>query len=326
MRGVLSTRPHHLACKYDAGQRRKRDEVRSRIRAAFDIKRANLSEIPWSGRCPGWLRLDKDTGQFIVVEERANVVRRIYRETLAGTSHESMARRMNEEQVPLFGHGNQRGKMWQKSLVRHLLYSPTVVGTFAPFSTEWVDGVRRMRPLTPVENYYPAVIEKSDWDRVQTKRAAWLAHHNYNPARSGRANLLAGLTRCPYCDHPMTMLRCVSASKFDPAHIPSITLILLMVCAFVPIGDRLLILTPSHAFIILISLEILAFHRGHNWTPYGGQTRRRNTPGCADRSGSTASVLPGLGRRIEHAAPARMGAQPPFEHALAMEHRGGGPA
>ena len=39
--------------------------------------------------------------------------------------------------------------------------------------------------------------------------------------------------------------RCVSASKFDPAHIPSITLILLMVCAFVPIGDRLPILTPS---------------------------------------------------------------------------------
>ena len=98
-------------------------EMKSRrIRAAFDLKRANLSEKPWSGRCPGWLRLDKDTGQFLVVEERANVVRRIYRETLAGTSHQSMARRMNEEQVPLFGHGNQRGKMWQKSLVRHLLY------------------------------------------------------------------------------------------------------------------------------------------------------------------------------------------------------------
>src|ERR1022692_3130110 len=37
-------------------------EMKSRrIRAAFDIKRAHLAERPWSGRCPGWLRLDKDT-------------------------------------------------------------------------------------------------------------------------------------------------------------------------------------------------------------------------------------------------------------------------
>lgn len=177
-----------------------------RIRAAFDIKRANLAEKPWSARCPGWLRLDKDTGQFAVVEERANVVRRIYREKLAGASYHTIARTMNEEQVPLFGHGNQRGRMWQKSLVRHLLYSPTVIGTFVPFSTEWVDGVMRMRPLTPIENYYPAIIDKADWDRVQAKRIAWVAHYHNDVPKTGRANLLAGLSRCPFCDRPMVLL------------------------------------------------------------------------------------------------------------------------
>ena len=178
-----------------------------RIRAAFDAKRAHLAEKPWTSRCPGWLRFDKDAAKFIVVKERAKVVRRIYRGVLAGTSHQSMARRMNEEQIPLFGHGNQRGKIWQTSLVRHLLHTPTVIGTYVPFVTEWVDGVMRVRPQTPVEGYYPAIIKKADWDRVQTRRAAWSAHHNYRPAPSGRANLLAGLTRCPYCDRPMTMLR-----------------------------------------------------------------------------------------------------------------------
>ena len=152
-------------------------EMKSRrIRAAFDIKRAHLAERPWSGRCPGWLRLDKETDKFVVVEQRADVVRRIYREVLSGVSHQTMARTMNEEQVPLFGHGNQKGRIWQKSLVRHLLYSPTVVGTFVPFSSEWVDGVMRMRPQTPIEGYYPAIIDKADWDRIQAKRAAWSAH------------------------------------------------------------------------------------------------------------------------------------------------------
>jgi DNA invertase Pin-like site-specific DNA recombinase len=177
-----------------------------RIRAAFDIKRANLAEKPWSARCPGWLRLDKETGQFIVVEERANVVRRVYREKLAGLSHHTIARGMNHEQIPLFGQGNQRGRIWQKSLVRHLLYSPTVVGTFVPFTTEWVDDVRRVRPQAPIEGYYPAIIEKADWDRVQAKRIAWSAHYHNDVPKTGRANLLAGLSRCPFCERPMVLL------------------------------------------------------------------------------------------------------------------------
>ena len=40
-------------------------------------------------------------------------------------------------------HGNQRGRMWQKSFVRHLLTTPTVIGTLVPFVTESVDNVRR---------------------------------------------------------------------------------------------------------------------------------------------------------------------------------------
>ena len=59
---------------------------------------------------------------------------------LARLSRQAIARTMNDEQVPLFGQGNQPGKIQQKRLVRQLLYTPTVIGTFVPFSTEWVDG------------------------------------------------------------------------------------------------------------------------------------------------------------------------------------------
>jgi hypothetical protein len=59
---------------------------------------------------------------------------------LATVSRRTIARTMNDEQVPLFGQGNHRGKIRQKSLVRQLLHTPTIIGTFVPFSTEWVDG------------------------------------------------------------------------------------------------------------------------------------------------------------------------------------------
>jgi DNA invertase Pin-like site-specific DNA recombinase len=182
-------------------------EMKSRrIRAAFAEKRAGLSKRPWSARCPGWLRLDKSTGTFTVVEERMELLRRIYREALAGVSHQTIARTLNEERVPLFGHGNQKGKIWQKTLIRHLLRTPTAVGRFVPFTSEYVDGIRRLRPLPPVENYYPAIISLADWERVQAKRVAWGERYHVNGPKTGRANLLAGLSRCPFCDRTMVLL------------------------------------------------------------------------------------------------------------------------
>jgi hypothetical protein len=133
-------------------------------------------------------------------------VRGIFRDALAGVSHQSIARRLNEGQVPLFGHGNQRGRIWQKSLIRHFLRTPTVIGTLVPFVSEYVEGAMRMRPQTPVAGYYPAIIERVDWDRVQAKRAAWCEHFHNDVPKTGRANLLAGLSRCPFCDRPMMLI------------------------------------------------------------------------------------------------------------------------
>lgn len=182
-------------------------EMKSRrIRAAFDIKREQLAVTPWSARCPGWLRLDKQSNKFVVIEERAEIVRGIYRDVLAGVGHPTIVRRLNEDQVPLFGHGNQRGKIWQITLIRHWLRTPTVIGTHIPYHSEYIDGVRHVHPQTPLENYYPAIIEKADWDKVQAKREAWSAYHRNNVPKTGRANLLAGLARCPFCDRRMVIL------------------------------------------------------------------------------------------------------------------------
>ena len=141
-----------------------------------------------------------------MIEERADIVRGIFHDVLAGVGHPTIVRRLNEDRVPLFGHGNQNGKIWQLSLIRHWLRSPTVIGIHIPYVSEYIDGVRHAHPQAPLENYYPAIIDKSDWDKVQEKRAAWSAHHHNNVPKTGRANLLAGLARCPFCDRRMVLL------------------------------------------------------------------------------------------------------------------------
>jgi DNA invertase Pin-like site-specific DNA recombinase len=177
-----------------------------RIRAAFEQKRLRLSERPWSARCPGWLRLDKAEGHFVVVGERAEVVRRVFQEALAGIGHQTIARQLNEEAVPLFGHGNQRGKMWTRSFIRHLLRYPAVIGDFTPTTTEHAEGVRRVRPLTTVPGYFPSIIAQGDWDEIQERRRTWSERHRNSVPKTGRANLLAGLAKCPYCGRAMALL------------------------------------------------------------------------------------------------------------------------
>ena len=175
------------------------------IRASFEQRRARLSEKPWSSRCPGWLRLDKATGQFVVVEARAAILRRIFDEALSGIGHQTIARRLNDEMVPLFGHGNQKGKLWTRTLVRHFLRFPAVVGHFTPTTSTHMDGVKQVHALPTITEYYPAVVDQQVWQTIQEKRREWSQHHRNNVPKTGRANLLAGLAKCPYCGTAMAL-------------------------------------------------------------------------------------------------------------------------
>ena len=40
----------------------------------------------------------------------------------------------------MFGRGNQRGKLWQRALIRHLLSTDLVIGTYTPCEAHVVNG------------------------------------------------------------------------------------------------------------------------------------------------------------------------------------------
>lgn len=193
----------------------------ARVRAVWARKRAELGTTPATGRCPGWLRLDKGTGRFVEREREANVVRRIYAEAAAGLGQYAIARKLNAEAAPLFNSGNQRGKPWGPKYIRSLLTAPAVRGTYIPCITARDErGRLLLQPQATVEGYYPAVVDAATYAAVAhaqvARRRAFpgaraVADPSASLGRPGRvapvANLLVGLGRCPLCGSTMQLQR-----------------------------------------------------------------------------------------------------------------------
>jgi DNA invertase Pin-like site-specific DNA recombinase len=167
-----------------------------RLRAAWSAKRGRGRERPLTARVPAWLELDKDRRKFHVIEDRAAVVRRIYDLTLEGVGQHTITTVLNRERVRTFG----RGRLWQRSYVAKILGNPAVVGTYVPHTLEHEGGKRVRRPTEPIEGYYPRVVKRDVYERVQAQRMGSRAPRGSSQVQ----NLLAGLAKCPLCCATMT--------------------------------------------------------------------------------------------------------------------------
>ncbi len=180
-------------------------EVKSkRLRAAWGNKRKQAKDtgVRATTVAPEWLSPTEDA--FAILEPRAEIVRRIFKETLAGDGQHRIAERLTAEGVPTW----RGGKVWHRTYVRKLLDNPAVIGTAVFHETERLEGggVRR-RPVEEVPGYFPAIIDTETWTRVQhmigTRGAAGAARRGRHSGKALR-HLLASLARCPRCDSTMT--------------------------------------------------------------------------------------------------------------------------
>ncbi|WP_222875762.1 recombinase family protein [Terrihabitans soli] len=180
---------------------RAHDESRmksSRISAAWNNKRANAANRKLTAQCPAWLEMNEDRASFRVLADRADVVRRIFRESQSGIGNYSIARRLNEEKIAPFG----RSKGWQTSYIAKILNNRAVLGEFQPH--HFVDGAR-VPDGEPVENYFPPVVDEELFFTAQGAR---------NQRRAGGggrrgpyiSNLFSGIASCDYCGGRMHFL------------------------------------------------------------------------------------------------------------------------
>lgn len=176
-----------------------------RLRSAWHQKRRDAAGTPLTAKCPGWLRLDKATGRFEVIPERAEVVRRVFSETLQGRGQNSIAEGLNRDGTPVFGGAT----FWHRSYVTKLLSTPAVVGSFTPMVTEFTGGKRLRIPTEALEGYFPSIVDPEVYAKVRSLRRG-------APAPRGRSkltNLFSGLLKCSRCDATVIAINKGNTSK-----------------------------------------------------------------------------------------------------------------
>ncbi|WP_294197416.1 recombinase family protein [uncultured Sphingomonas sp.] len=171
----------------------------SRLSAAWAVKRSRLARgeaIVLTRRAPAWLAVEGTPSAFVVREDRAAVVRRIFEETVAGLGKHHIARRLNLDGIDTFG----RASGWHASYIQKILTSPAVLGEFQPGSKP--RGERRRRVGDPIVDYYPRIV---DPDLHANAQRAMAGRHRRVIGR-GRSlvNLFAGLAKCASCGSGMT--------------------------------------------------------------------------------------------------------------------------
>jgi len=187
-----------------------------RLREAWIGKRQQMEAgKPATARLPAWLTLSDDRQTFEVIEDRAELVRRIFTETLAGTGQHAIARTLNSEGHKPWG----RGQFWHRSYIAKVLANPAVVGTFVPHEMEFDGPSKTRRPLQPLENYFPAIVTQETFSEAQALRTAVGAPQRGRHAHRPISHFLAGLATCSACGAKMTRVQ--KGSRSLPSYVCS---------------------------------------------------------------------------------------------------------
>ena len=158
-----------------------------RVKEAWNSKKrraADLGEIATS-RVPLWLSVDsiklESGGIKRVIKEidaRVAVVKEIFRLSDSNIGAVATARILTERGVPTFTRENARknsnyGDFWQVTYVRKILSNRAVLGNYQPMQWLEVGGKRtRVNHGSEIQGYFPQIITRELFDRVQIKKDA----------------------------------------------------------------------------------------------------------------------------------------------------------
>lgn len=173
-----------------------------RVRRAWRRKKelAHVSKV--TSRGPSWLSLSADKKSFVVLEEKAAVVRRIF-ELAESMGQGAIVKLLNAEKTPPLARGSSG---WHESSVAKVLTNQAVIGVYQPHRLTKDDSGRRRTPDGhAIDGYYPPIVEKDAFYRVQALR------QNRKSSGAGRkgtrfTNIFSGIARCSECQSPMAVV------------------------------------------------------------------------------------------------------------------------
>jgi len=164
-----------------------------RLQDAWKDKRSEIDVKKITAIAPAWLKLNKKIQKFELIPDRCRLIQRIYKLYLDGNGAEKIARILNSENIPAWKSKNG----WHKSYTQKILHNKAVIGEYQPHS---MDKRKRIAEGEPIPAYFPQVISKEDFYRVQEKFRANIK----KGGRTGKiSNLFGHIAKCGYCGAPM---------------------------------------------------------------------------------------------------------------------------
>jgi DNA invertase Pin-like site-specific DNA recombinase len=167
-----------------------------RVGAAWENKRKNAGHKKLTKVAPAWLSLQENRASFDVISERVDVVRQIFQMADAGHGSFTIARRLNQSNVPTF----TKSVGWHESYATKILNSRAVLGEFQPHRYD--EHGDRVPFGDPVPDYFPKIIEEDQFLRVQASRRRRLVDGAGRKGPDYR-NLFTKIAKCDYCGAPM---------------------------------------------------------------------------------------------------------------------------
>lgn len=194
-------------------------DISRKVRAGFLQKqKEGLVMIPPMGYFK-----DKNTGEIVVMDEPANIVRRIFKMYLDGYGLKNIAQKLNAEgiktpryyQQKYIGKGIPSSKpeitsryLWEGTAVKRILQNEFYTGTVVCHQsyTNKINHIRKDLPAEEQfrhENFVPAIIDKDIFDKVQylfeNKK-----HHNVRASADKPYHRYTGLLKCADCGSTFT--------------------------------------------------------------------------------------------------------------------------
>lgn len=167
-----------------------------RLKATWKNKRKQGGKM--GALCPAWLRWNAETKEYEIIEEKAEIVREIYRMSAEGKGSFAIIRELHAKKIKSIGWRKRKEKnsdnidkgRWNHSYVSLLLHHRGVIGERVFTRPE---NGKRVKAET-IKGYYPPIIERALFFKVQEQ----LAIRDNNARFRGRGakttrNLFSGL-------------------------------------------------------------------------------------------------------------------------------------
>lgn len=188
-------------------------DISKKIRAGYKQKQKNgiVITVPL-----GYFK-DKNTNEILIVEEEAEIVRKIFDLYLSGYGLKAIAKKLNDEGIksPQYYQNKMYNKklpfnkpeitgryLWANTTVKRILQNEFYIGTVTCHKT-YTSKINHIRKALPEEeqykheNFAPAIISKEKWEQVQFLLSS--KRNNVRASSGNPCHRYTGLIECGDC-------------------------------------------------------------------------------------------------------------------------------